>query len=155
VLGVGIGGSFDGIFLHQVFQAHHMLSNAGDDRLRLDPYPTDTVDGLEVNTLWDGLFHMTTYTFVVAGLLWLWYRLQEQPTGTRLSPRFLIGGVFAGWGVFNLVEGIVNHHLLAIHHVYDGDLRLLWDLLFLAAGAALLAVGLWLMKREVDARETA
>jgi uncharacterized membrane protein len=144
VIGVGLGGFVDGIVLHQVLQAHHMLSNTGDDRLGLTPRPVDTVEGLEVNTLWDGLFHVTAYLFVLAGLLWLWQRWRS--TATDRAPwRLLIGGLLAGWGVFNLVEGVGNHHLLAIHHVYDDDLRLLWDLLFLASGAALLGVGLRLM----------
>jgi uncharacterized membrane protein len=24
-----------------------------------------------------------------------------------------------GWGLFNLVEGVIDHHLLNIHHVRD------------------------------------
>ena len=144
-IGVGLGGFVDGIVLHQVFQAHHMLSNAGDDRLGLTSRPVDTIDGLEVNTLWDGLFHLTAYSFVLAGLLWLWQRWRS--TVTERAPwRLLIGGLLVGWGVFNVVEGIVNHHVLAIHHVYDNDLRLLWDLTFLAVGAALLVVGLRLAR---------
>lgn len=37
VLGVGLGGFFDGIVLHQVLQWHHMFSSV---------YPVDTVSGL-------------------------------------------------------------------------------------------------------------
>jgi Predicted membrane protein (DUF2243) len=29
------------------------------------------------------------------------------------------GILLAGWGVFNLVEGLVDHQLLGIHHVRD------------------------------------
>ena len=25
--------------------------------------------------------------------------------------------VLAGWGIFNLIEGIIDHHLLELHHV--------------------------------------
>lgn len=48
----------------------------------------------------------------------------------------------AGWGVFNLVEGIVDHQVLGIHHVRD-DLGapLGWDLGFRACGALLVVVG--------------
>jgi uncharacterized membrane protein len=146
VLGVGLGGFFDGIVFHQVLQLHHMLSNTDSDRLGLTEYPVGTVEGLQVNTLWDGLFHVTTYVLVLVGLFWLWRRYQEVQPG-RPPFRLLLGGLLAGWGLFNLVEGVVNHHLLAIHRVYDtGEAgpALLWDLLFLAAGAVLL-VGGWLL----------
>jgi uncharacterized membrane protein len=56
LFGLGLGGFFDGIVLHQVLQWHHMLTSAG--------YPPDSVENLKVNTLWDGLFHATTYFFV-------------------------------------------------------------------------------------------
>ena len=148
LIGTGLGGFVDGIVLHQVFQAHHMLSNAGGDRLGLVPQSVDTVDGLRVNTLWDGLFHISAYLCVLAGLFWLWQRWRS--TVTERAPwSLLIGGLLAGWGVFNLVEGVVNHHVLAIHHVYDDDLQWLWDLSFLAVGAALLGLGLRLT-REPD-----
>lgn len=56
--------------------------------------------------------------------------------------------MIAGWGGFNLVEGLVDHQLLGVHHVRD-DLGgpLAWDLGFLALGAALVAVG-WLLMRS-------
>ena len=41
MLGVGLGGFFDGIFLHQIFQWHHMFSSL---------YSVDTVPGLRMNT---------------------------------------------------------------------------------------------------------
>ena len=46
-----------------------------------------------------------------------------------------------GWGLFNLVEGLINHHLLHLHHVTETGDHLLWDLLFLASGGGLLALG--------------
>src|SRR3712207_1919539 len=55
LFGLGLGGFFDGIILHQVLQWHHMLSSAG--------YPPDSVRNLEINVLWDGLFHLSTYIF--------------------------------------------------------------------------------------------
>jgi uncharacterized membrane protein len=51
--GLGLGGFFDGILLHQVLQWHHMLTSAG--------YPATDVHNLEVNTLWDGLFHLSWF----------------------------------------------------------------------------------------------
>ena len=148
LLGVGLGGFVDGILLHQVLQWHHMLSNTSDDRIGIDHYPVDTVAGLEVNTLWDGFFHVATWVAVVVGLALLWRRVTRSPG--PWSRRSLLGAVLAGWGLFNLVEGIVDHHLLQIHHVRqvgDVDNVLLWDLGFLAVGAAFLAIGLILYRR--------
>jgi hypothetical protein len=39
-----------------------------------------------------------------------------------------------GWGLFNVIEGLIDHHLLGIHHVHPGDGQLAWDLAFLALG---------------------
>lgn len=67
-----------------------------------------------------------------------------------MSPNLAFHGglLLAGWGLFNLVEGVVNHHVLEIHHVRD-DLGapLSWDLGFLASGVLLLAAG-WLIYRN-------
>ena len=71
----------------------------------------------------------------------------------RWSNNLLVGGLLAGWGTFNVVEGIVDHHLLRIHHVRPGPNELAYDLGFLAWGASMLAAGLLLM-RSGD-RETA
>jgi uncharacterized membrane protein len=40
-----------------------------------------------------------------------------------------------GWGAFNLAEGVIDHHLLGLHHVRDLPLHVpLYDSLFLAIG---------------------
>jgi uncharacterized membrane protein len=52
LFGLGLGGFFDGIVLHQVLQWHHMLTDAG--------YPATSIENLQINTLWDGFFHATT-----------------------------------------------------------------------------------------------
>jgi uncharacterized membrane protein len=142
LLGLGLGGFVDGILLHQVLQWHHMVSNTEDDRVGLADYPVDTVAGLETNTLWDGFFHVATWIVVVVGLALLWNRVVC--TGGPFTRLSLLGAVLAGWGVFNLVEGIVDHHLLQVHHVRevgDVDNVLLWDLGFLAVGAVLVVLG--------------
>jgi uncharacterized membrane protein len=53
----------------------------------------------------------------------------------------LLGWALVGWGLFNLVEGIVDHHLLGIHHVREGEHETAWDLAFLALGALLVVGG--------------
>jgi uncharacterized membrane protein len=142
LLGVGLGGFVDGIVLHQILQWHHMLTSEGS-------HPATTVAGLETNTLWDGLFHAATWVAVAVGLWLLWRRGTERRWAS--SGRVLLGWALVGWGLFNLVEGIVDHHLLGIHHVREGANETVWDLAFLALGAALVACG-WALARRGSPR---
>lgn len=122
--------------------------------LTSDGYPANSLQNLQVNTLWDGLFHMTTYIFVAIGLALLWRAAHR--THVFWSGKMLVGTLFMGFGIFNLVEGIVDHHILGIHHVNETvprDQWIYWDVSFLAWGAAML-VGGWLLLRA-GKRETA
>jgi uncharacterized membrane protein len=145
LFGLGLGGFFDGIVLHQLLQWHHLLTSAG--------YPPDSVENLKVNTFWDGLFHALTYLFVAAGLAVLWRASRR--THLRWSSKLLAGTLLMGFGAFNLVEGIVDHQILGLHHVNETAPReqwIYWDMAFLAWGAAMLAGG-WLLLRA-GRRET-
>ena len=140
LLGLGLGGFFDGIVLHQLLQWHHMMTSAG--------FPADSVRNLEINTLFDGIFHASTYLFVLAGLVVLWRHASRGHV--QWSTRLLVGSVLMGFGLFNLVEGVTNHHALGLHHVNETVPReqwIYWDLGFLAWGALML-VGGWLLKRS-------
>jgi uncharacterized membrane protein len=132
-MGIGLGGFLDGIVLHQILQWHHILTAEGC-------CPASTLGGLEDNTLADGFFHVATWLAVTAGTVAAVYAWQQG----RLAPpwRAHLGGLLLGWGAFNLVEGLIDHHLLGIHHVRD-DLGapLGWDLAFLAFGALLALAG--------------
>ena len=146
LFGLGLGGFFDGIVLHQILQWHHMLTNTGD-------HPAGTVAGLEDNTFADGLFHAATWICLLVGILLLrraWAAGERGP-----SARVLAGTMLAGWGLFNLVEGLVDHHLLGIHHVNETAPRghwIYWDLAFLAWGAGMLVGGWFIL--EAGRRET-
>jgi uncharacterized membrane protein len=139
LLGLGLGGFVDGIVLHQILQWHHMLTSEGS-------YPKTTVAGLEANTLADGLFHASTWILAAVGV-WLLWRAARMHGGVGPG-RVLAGWMLVGWGLFNLVEGIVDHHILGIHHVREGAgiNETAWDLGFLALGAVLL-IGGWLLTR--------
>ena len=150
LLGLGLGGFVDGIVLHQLLQWHHMLTSAG--------YPATTVGNLALNTVADGLFHAATWGLTVAGLALLWGAARRRHAPWPAS--VLWGGALAGWGGFNLVEGLIDHHLLGLHHVNETvppGQWLWWDLGFLVWGAVLLAAG-WLLlrsgRREVAAAGT-
>jgi uncharacterized membrane protein len=144
-MGLGLGGFIDGIVLHQVLQWHHMLTSTGD-------YPMTTVAGLEANTLADGFFHLATW-ILVSLASWLTWRAWRDD---RLAPpwRTQVGMLLAGWGLFNLVEGLIDHEILGIHHVRD-DLGgpVSWDRGFLALGVVLF-VGGTLLGRRVEPHST-
>lgn len=46
-----------------------------------------------------------------------------------------------GWGLFNLIEGIVDHHVLGIHHVVERLSLSVYDYAFLISGVLLIAIG--------------
>lgn len=137
--GLGLGGFFDGIVFHQVLQWHHMVSNV---------YPPNSVDNLNLNTLLDGLFHSATYLFVLIGLVLLWRSAHRRHL--YWSSKLLVGSLLVGFGLFNLVEGLVNHHLLGLHHVnetVDPAYWIYWDVGFLIWGAIMLIAGMMLVSR--------
>lgn len=144
VLGVGLGGFVDGIVLHQILQWHHMLTSAG--------YPPDSVSNLQINTLADGLFHAGTWVITAIGLAMLWRAGRRRDAAW--STNVFVGALLMGWGLFNVVEGLVNHQILGIHHVRPGPNELLYDIGFLVFGAALILIG-WLLTRQRAQQQTA
>jgi uncharacterized membrane protein len=139
LVGMGLGGFADGIVLHQILQWHHLLSST-------ERYGAMTMANLETNMLADGLFHAATWLLVVGGLVWGWRRMRA---GGRMGNGLhALGGLAVGWGIFNLVEGTVDHHVLGIHHVRPGPGQLVYDLAFLAMGAVLLVGGVLLLRVE-------
>ena len=133
-LGLGLGGFFEGIVLHQILQWHHMATSVG--------HPSDSLENLKFNALLDGLFHAATYVLVLIGLVILWRATHRQQH--RWSGRMLAGSLLMGFGLFNLVEGLVDHHILKLHHVNETAPReqwIYWDADFLAWGSSMLFFG--------------
>lgn len=140
LIGVGLGAFFDGIVFHQVLQWHHLISSERS---------VTTVAGLEANTLADGLFQAAAWLLLLAGVLLLW---RSARIHDGVGPiRGLVGWMLVGWGAFNVVEGLVNHHLLQLHHVREGGQQTGWDIGFLVVSVAIAAVGL-LLTREARSR---
>ena len=132
LIGIGLGGLVDGIVLHQILQWHHMVSAE-------DCCPASSLAGLEDNTLADGIFHAVTWVITLIGSIALWRAWRDG----RLAPPWSaqLGGLLAGWGIFNMVDS-ANHFILGLHHVRDdigGPVG--WDVGFLLFALALLAVG--------------
>ena len=132
LMGAGLGGFVDGILFHEILQWHHMLSSVLT--------PNDLVN-LKVNRFWDGMFHASVWCVTVLGLAVLWRAGGRKDV--PWSGRTFLGSLLAGWGSFNLVEGLIDHQWLGLHHVIEfGNHRTAWDLGYLAFGAILLSVGL-------------
>jgi uncharacterized membrane protein len=137
VLGIGLGGFFDGILLHQILQWHNMLSSTTP--------PVDLVS-MKYNMVWDGLFHAVTWTMcaIGIGLLFRAGRRADVPWSGRL----LFGSMVGGWGLFNFVEGLIDHQLLGIHHVHPGEAQLAWDMGFVfLGGAGMMVLGYLIARR--------
>jgi uncharacterized membrane protein len=141
LFGVGLGGFVDGIVLHQILQWHHMISDTSEG-------PMNTVAGLEANTVADGLFHLFAWVVVLVAVYLAMRTKRADATAVMPSWGVVTGWLLVGWATFNLVEGIVDHHLLTLHHVReDVSDPLVWDLAFLGVSVALLVIGLALVRR--------
>lgn len=141
LLGVGLGGFVDGIVLHQIIQWHNMGSAV---------VPPATMEAMQQNMTWDGLFHAGVWLATLVGVYWL---LADGRRGSPLpGTRRFTGLLILGWGLFNLVEGSIDHHVLGIHHVRDLPAHVpIYDWLFLGiAGVGFIVLG-WVMSREAEA----
>jgi uncharacterized membrane protein len=133
MLGAGLGAFVDGIVLHELLQWHHMLSST---------VPPVDLFSLKLNMLWDGIFHAFAWLMTVGGLAWLWRAVGRAPLARRNE--VFVGALAGGWGLFNVVEGLIDHQLLGIHHVHPGAGQLAWDVGFVVFGALLCGIG-WLL----------
>jgi uncharacterized membrane protein len=135
-LGIGLGGFFDGIVFHQILQLHNMLSGW---------LPVTDLVSAKVNMVWDGVFHAAVWILTLVGVALLW-RAARRDDVVFLT-RFLVGGLLMGWGFFNVVEGVIDHHILNLHHVYERLGPSVWDYVFLGWGGAMIALG-WVLTRR-------
>jgi uncharacterized membrane protein len=104
----------------------------------------------QINMFWDGLFHAFTWGCVAIGIALLWRAVKRRDT--VLSGATFSGALFVGWGLFNLIEGTVDHEVLQLHHVYQNGSHLLWDLVFLASGLIEVAFGAMIIRRNEHPR---
>lgn len=136
VLGIGLGGFVDGILLHQIWQLHAMLSAK---------VPITTMENMQKNMTFDGVFHAAVWVTTLIGVILLFNAAKR--SDVFFSDRVFYGSMLAGWGIFNVVEGVIDHHILELHHVVQRLGQSIWDLLFLGASAVLIVVG-WAIARS-------
>ena len=130
-MGAGLGGFVDGITLHQILQWHNMLSAR---------IPPDDLVSAKVNMFWDGIFHAAVWLMTVIGLALLWRAGQRRDV--PWSGKTFFGSLLMGWGLFNVIEGVIDHQILGLHHVSEySSNKLPWDLGFLAFGVILILGG--------------
>lgn len=135
VLGIGLGGFVDGIVLHQILQWHEMVSN------RLPP--VDFVSK-SVNMFWDGIFHAFTLLVTVTGCVLMWRLLARRDINR--SGWLFSGGLLTGWALFNIIEGIADHHLLKLHNVREVATNVeAWNYGFLGVSVVMLLIGIGLI----------
>jgi len=130
LVGLGMGGFVDGILFHQILQIHNMLSAR---------IPKTSIPNIEINMVWDGLFHAFCWLMVMLGLMMLWSASKK--ADVPWSTKVFAGSLVLGWGLFNLVEGIIDHHILGIHHVVERLGVSVFDYAFLLSGVALIVIG--------------
>jgi uncharacterized membrane protein len=108
VLGIGLGGFFDGILLHQVLQWHHLLSLV----------PGEAFRDIGTQILADGLFHVLMYLVTAAGLWMLWRR--RAALGEAGAAGRVFGGALLGFGAWNVIDVGFFHWVLVIHRIRVG-----------------------------------
>lgn len=139
VLGMGLMGIFEGIFFHQILQVHGIISS----QVGLDSFM-----GLKSNLFWGGIFHLFAWFAIVFGIGLLWHCLQNSHT-PRSTPIFS-GSIIMGAGLFQLLEGFINHLLLGLHHVVEHQApkqALAWDVIYLLTGISFILIGRYLVSR--------
>jgi uncharacterized membrane protein len=101
---------------------------------------------MKQNMVADGWFHLATWLVTLAGVFLL--RSAIRGAGPMPSTRGFTGYLLIGWGAFNLIEGVIDHHLLDLHHVRDLPAHVpLYDWLFLLLSVAVVILGFTLRDR--------
>lgn len=128
-LGVGFAALLHGIVLRQLLGWHHVFDGAT----------------AQLQLFYDGLVALGALALVSFGVILL---IQARSRlNTPRVPRRLGGAFLVGAGGYQVLEGLLAHHVLGIHHVNPIEDTLVWDLAFLAIGALLALSGVLILKR--------
>lgn len=138
LLGAGMGGFIDGIVFHQILQLHNMMSAK---------IPVDDLNSAKENMVWDGYFHAGVFAITVLGLVTLFRAGARRDV--PWSGRVLAGAWVFGWGLFNVIEGTVNHLILNTHHLLEytaPNEQRMAEFVFLGASVLLMLIGWGLIR---------
>lgn len=130
LFGFGLIAMVDGIIFHQLLQWH-------------STYMWNPSRYVQIFS--DGVLHVISTAIMVVGATVLW---RSHPMSNPMKYQTFWGGLLLGAGSFNLLDGILSHHVLGIHHVRPGDAHeLMYDLAFDVSAILLLAVGWGLLRQ--------
>ena len=134
-------------------QAQSLLQIAYQERLSMKTKPliqAGTILGVGVGGFFVEIFqsqhvffHVFYWVMILWGIvsLWLCAGREDVPHSTSV----LAGGFLQGWGVFNLVDGIIAEQMTGKDHLY-------YDLAFLISGVIMISVGRFLYHDQSDRR---
>lgn len=135
LLGLALGGFFDGILLHQILQWHHLLSGV------------QAVHDLRLQLLADGLFHALMYG-IAAVALWLLWRSRALLSAPGAA-RHMVGWALLGFASWHALDALLSHWLLGIHRIrMDASQPLVWDVMWLLLFGVLPAIAGWRLLRH-------
>jgi uncharacterized membrane protein len=130
LIGLAMGGFLDGILFHQVLQWHHLLSLVEGSMFR----------DIRVQIFADGMFHVLMYVIALAGLYLLWRGRRDSAADG--ADRALLAAFLIGFGGWHIIDAVLFHWILGIHHVrVRSDNPILWDLALFAVGLVFAAWG--------------
>lgn len=130
--GVGLAGFVDVIVFHQLLGWHHFYSRSTQ----------------AVGLTSDGLLDLALTVALVVGLV----SLVETAGPVERWGRRGWGGILAGFGAFNLFDGVVDHKLLGVHQIRSGVTNLLpYDTAWIGLSAVILIVGVALVRGGANA----
>lgn len=131
-IGFALAGFFDGILLHQILQWHSLLSSLDGEIFR----------DLRFRMMTDGLFHAFQYLVAVASLALLWRSRQE--FASKGGSKVFVSSLLVGFGAWHVIDAVLNHWILGLHHIKENENWLAWDVSFFALGIACVALGILL-----------
>ena len=127
VTGAGLAGLADVVVFHELLHWHHFYdrSTAG------------------VGLTSDGLLDAVLIAGLVVGVV----GLVERAGPARRWGRRVWGGMLAGFGGFNLFDGLIDHKLLRLHQIRPGvPSQLPYDVAWIGSSVLILAVGVALLR---------
>lgn len=136
LVGVGLAGLVDVVVFHQLLGWHHFYDRSTE----------------AVGLASDGLLDLALILALVVGLV----SMVEMAGPMERWGRRGCGGILAGFGGFNLFDGVVDHKLLRLHQIRPGVANLLaYDAAWIGLSVLILAVGMVLVRGDAHAERRA